>query len=63
LYRVRATDDQAARPQLAAPPGGALSMAKRMPSGIKVTNYGLATFLIALPAMILLYKWGVWYLK
>lgn len=38
-------------------------MAKRMPSRIKVTNYGLATFLIALPAMILLYKWGTWYLK
>jgi hypothetical protein len=38
-------------------------MAKRMPSGIKVANYGLATFLIALPTMILLYKWGIWYLK
>lgn len=28
-----------------------------MPSPTRTLNYGLVTFLIALPAMILLYKW------
>ena len=27
------------------------------PSGIKLLNYGLATFAVAFPAMILLYQW------
>jgi hypothetical protein len=27
------------------------------PATLKVLNYGLATFLIALPAMILTYQW------
>ncbi|MEA2998900.1 MAG: hypothetical protein QOH04_3239 [Sphingomonadales bacterium] len=30
-----------------------------IPSGIRVLNYGLATFLIALSTMILLYNWVV----
>jgi hypothetical protein len=30
-----------------------------IPSGIKVLNYALVTFLIALPSMILLYRWIV----
>jgi hypothetical protein len=30
-----------------------------IPSGTKVLNYALATFLVALPSMILLYKWAV----
>jgi hypothetical protein len=38
-------------------------MAQRMPSGMKIANYGLFTFLVALPAMILLYKGVVWYLS
>jgi hypothetical protein len=29
------------------------------PSGTKVLNYALVTFLVALPGMILLYKWIV----
>ncbi|MEA3048419.1 MAG: hypothetical protein QOG84_255 [Sphingomonadales bacterium] len=29
------------------------------PSGTKVLNYALATFLIALPSMILVYRWVV----
>lgn len=27
------------------------------PSGIKLLNYGLGTFLLAFPAMVLLYRW------
>jgi hypothetical protein len=30
-----------------------------IPSGTRVLNYGLVTFLIALPSMILFYKWVV----
>jgi hypothetical protein len=30
-----------------------------IPSGTKVLNYALVTFLVALPGMILLYKWIV----
>lgn len=32
-------------------------MAATMPSTIKVVNVGLATFLLALLAMIVLYQW------
>jgi hypothetical protein len=32
-------------------------MASTMPSTIKVLTVSIATFLVALPAMILLYKW------
>ena len=56
LHRLRSTDDQAARPQLAAPHGGGLSMEKAQPSALKVLNYGLATFLVALPAMVFIYR-------
>jgi hypothetical protein len=56
MHGLRPRDDQAARPDVAAPDGGRLNMADTIPSGIKVLNYGLATFLIALPTMILLYK-------
>jgi hypothetical protein len=34
-------------------------MAETMPSTMKVLNVSLATFLVALPAMILLYRWLV----
>jgi hypothetical protein len=34
-------------------------MADTMPSRIKVLNVSLATFLVALPAMILVYRWVV----
>jgi hypothetical protein len=32
-------------------------MEHAMPSATKVLNYGLVTFLVAFPAMVLLYKW------
>ena len=32
-------------------------MSKIMPSTTRTLNYGLVTFLIAFPAMVLLYKW------
>jgi hypothetical protein len=32
-------------------------MERIAPSAIKMLNYGLVTFLLAFPAMILLYKW------
>jgi hypothetical protein len=34
-------------------------MAATIPSPTKALNFGLATFLVALPAMILLYKLAV----
>lgn len=34
-------------------------MEDSIPSGTKVLNYALVTFLIALPSMVLLYKWIV----
>jgi hypothetical protein len=36
---------------------GGLRHGRTMPSTIKVLTVSLATFLVALPAMILLYKW------
>jgi hypothetical protein len=33
-------------------------MAATIPSPIKLLNFGLATFLLAFPAMILLYRWA-----
>jgi hypothetical protein len=33
-------------------------MDKAIPSRIKVLNYGVGTFLVALATMILLYKWA-----
>jgi len=34
-------------------------MDRPMPSATKVLNFGLATFLVALPAMVLVYRWVV----
>ncbi|MEA3040300.1 MAG: hypothetical protein QOE79_2813 [Sphingomonadales bacterium] len=34
-------------------------MEDAIPSGTKVLNYALATFLVALPSMILVYRWVV----
>ncbi|MEA3033460.1 MAG: hypothetical protein QOH86_1476 [Sphingomonadales bacterium] len=34
-------------------------MEDAIPSGTKVLNYALVTFLVALPGMILLYEWVV----
>jgi hypothetical protein len=34
-------------------------VAKIRPSGTKALNYLLTTFLVALPAMVLVYKWGM----
>jgi hypothetical protein len=32
---------------------------RSLPSATKVLNFGLATFLVALPAMVLVYRWVV----
>jgi hypothetical protein len=34
-------------------------MENEIPSGTKVLNYALVTFLVALPSMVLLYRWLV----
>jgi hypothetical protein len=34
-------------------------MDRTAPSRIKMLNYGLVTFLVTLPTLILLYKWAV----
>jgi hypothetical protein len=34
-------------------------MAKIRPSATKALNYVLTTFLVALPAMVMVYKWGM----
>jgi hypothetical protein len=34
-------------------------MEDAIPSGTKVLNYALVTFLVALPTMVLLYRWLV----
>ena len=33
-------------------------MAAALPSAAKTLNYALVTFLVALPAMVLAWKWG-----
>jgi len=33
-------------------------MERATPSGLKALSYTLATFLVALPTMILLYRWA-----